>query len=490
MNYTSTRANKISVSAADAVLKGLVDDGGLFVPESLPRLDKADFARLSGLQYALRAAEVFRLFLSGYEGVNFDTLGKNAYDNFDVSDVAEIKRIGAGAYFLELWHGPTAAFKDMALQALPLLLTAAADKLYPGRKTVILTATSGDTGKAALEGFKDVAGTEVIVFYPEDGVSPTQKLQMQSQEGDNLYVVGVKGNFDDCQTTVKTLLNDKHFEAELAEHNLFFSSANSINVGRLIPQIAYYVSAYCDLVRDGEINNGEKVNVCVPTGNFGNILAAYYARKIGVPFGKLLCASNRNKVLTDFIETGVYDKRRDFFVTNSPSMDILISSNLERLIYHLYGNDDKMTYALMNELNDSGRYRVSEDVRGKLQSLIYAGSRNDEETKEHIKHVWEKHHYLIDTHTAVAFGVYKQYKQETGDLTKTIIASTASPYKFADSVYNALTGKDNGTSEDLEQFTGVPIPEPLAALKGKQPRFTRVAEVADLKAIVAEYLGF
>ena len=394
---------------------------------------------------------------------------------------------------LELWHGPTCAFKDMALQILPYLLTTSTKKLHSDKKVVILVATSGDTGKAALEGFKNVPGTSIMVFYPEDGVSAMQKKQMTTQEGDNVGVCAIKGNFDDAQNGVKAIFTNREIAEELEKNGMMFSSANSINWGRLAPQIIYYISSYAQLLADGEISEGEKINIVVPTGNFGNILAGYYAKHMGVPVNKLICASNANNVLTDFLKTGIYDRNRDFHATISPSMDILISSNLERLLYMLSGENDALIREWFGKLASEGRYEVSDDVKKILFEEFSAGCCSDEETKATIKKIYDKYSYTCDTHTAVAVKVYEDYKAATGDQTKTIIASTASPYKFSGSVLSAL-GENTEASEfelvdKLAEVSGLAVPASLAALKDKDVRFTKVIDKTEMKDYVFSALG-
>ncbi|MBR5134503.1 MAG: threonine synthase, partial [Clostridia bacterium] len=404
------------------------------------------------------------------------------------------KQLNDNAYVLELWHGPTCAFKDMALQILPHLMRVSAEKTADGKEIVILVATSGDTGKAALEGFRDAAHTRILVFYPEDGVSPMQKLQMVTQEGENVAVCAIKGNFDDAQTGVKTIFTDAEIADVLAKHNMVFSSANSINWGRLVPQIVYYVSAYCDLLKAGALKNGEPMNVVVPTGNFGNILAAYYAKRMGVPMSKLICASNRNRVLTDLIQNGTYDRNRDFYTTTSPSMDILISSNLERLLYELSGRNDQEIRSLMESLSKNGSYMVSESVKAAIDECFVGGCCNDEQTAQTIREIFEKHEYLCDTHTAVAVNVYNDYRAKTGDATPTVIASTANPYKFSDSVLSALNINTDGLDEfdkveKLNESTNEPVPSPLAGLRGREPRFSDVCDKTTMQQVVYDMLG-
>ncbi len=474
MQYTSTRDNKKSVTSAQAILQGISPDGGLFVPETLPQISMDFLTSLCEKSYVERAAAVLKLFLTDYSDEQISACVKHAYtaQKFDAEDMVELAKISGQEYLLELWRGPTCAFKDMALQLLPQLLTTAVKITGSSDEVVILVATSGDTGKAALEGFKDVPGTRMIVFYPQDGVSPMQKRQMCTQEGKNVRVCAIRGNFDDAQTGVKRIFGDAALKKELAAAGKRFSSANSINWGRLVPQVIYYVSAYCQMMKEGEIAPGEAVNICVPTGNFGNILAAYYAKRMGVPFGKFICASNRNKVLTDFISTGVYDRNRDFYTTVSPSMDILISSNLERLLYDLSGQDDGMVREWFDALAQTGRYEVSAPVKEKLQSAFYGGFCDDAQTMETIHAVFSECSYLCDTHTAVAVKVYREYREKTGDTAKTIIASTASPYKFADDVLQAVdksrvTGDEYENLSILSRVSGVKVPAQLAALREK-----------------------
>ncbi len=495
MNYASTRNSTLNVTSAHAIVKGLSDEGGLYVPESIPVLSKEEILGLCDKSYVDRAYAVFSKFLTDFTPEELRHCVESAYNskNFDTDNIAEITKLSESRYILELWHGPTCAFKDMALQILPYLLTTSAKKTVDGKQIAILVATSGDTGKAALEGFKDVPGTSICVFYPEDGVSPMQKRQMTTQEGENVNVCAVKGNFDDCQNGVKAIFTDKNIENKLAERNILLSSANSINWGRLAPQIIYYVSTYAQLVKDKEIEYGEKVNIVVPTGNFGNILAAYYAKLMGIPVNKLICASNSNNVLTDFINTGVYDRNRQFYTTISPSMDILISSNLERLLYHLTGGNDTLINEWFGKLKESGRYEVNEEVKKQLSELFYAGCCNDDETRAEIHKTFESEHYLLDTHTAVAVKVYNDYKRKTGDNTKTIIASTANPYKFSRDVYDAVGGKSACEDEfelisHLEQETETKMPAPLAATKNKTIRFTGSVEKQGMGNVVLDFL--
>lgn len=496
MNYASTRNSSLKTTSAHAIVKGLSDEGGLFVPEEIPALSKDEILALCEKSYVDRAYDIFAKYLTDFSHEELRHCVESAYNdkNFDTDNIAEIAKLKDNKFILELWHGPTCAFKDMALQILPYLLTTSAKKTVDGKQIAILVATSGDTGKAALEGFKDVAGTSISVFYPEDGVSPMQKRQMTTQEGGNVNVCAVKGNFDDCQNGVKAIFTDNAIADRLAKSNILLSSANSINWGRLAPQIIYYVSTYAQLVKDKAINYADKVNIVVPTGNFGNILAAYYAKLMGIPVNKLICASNSNNVLTDFINTGVYDRNRKFYTTVSPSMDILISSNLERLLYHLTGRNDKLINEWFGKLRECGRYEVNDDVKKQLGELFCAGCCSDDETKAQIKKTFEEEHYLLDTHSAVAVKVYEDYRTKTGDNTPTIIASTANPYKFGRAVFEAVGGKDSDEDEfaiieKLEKHTGTKIPAPLAATKNKAVRFTGCVDKEQMGGVVLEFLG-
>ena len=479
MYYNSTRDNSCRVTAAQAISRGISSEGGLFVPEAFPQLSMDELQGLVGKSYNEKAKAVLSKFLTDFSAEELANCVDCAYtaEKFDSGNISEIAKVGEHAYLLELWHGPTCAFKDMALQLLPHLLTVSAEKTVPGKEIVVLVATSGDTGKAALEGFKDVSGTKMLVFYPVHGVSNMQKLQMTTQEGGNVAVCAIEGNFDDAQSGVKKIFTDPDVLKELEKNGQMFSSANSSNWGRLVPQIVYYVAAYTSLVEQGEISLGEQVNVVVPTGNFGNILAAYYAKGMGLPVGKLICASNRNKVLTDFLRTGVYDKNREFHTTPSPSMDILISSNLERLLYDLCGKDDAQIREWFSALAKEGRYSVTPEVLSKLRAGFYGGYCTDEETLSTIGKVFREYGYLSDTHTAVGLKVYEDYVQVTGDTAKTIIASTASPYKFTGSVLKAIT-KDPIPEDDFAQvellakLSGTTPPASLLALKDKKVRFT------------------
>lgn len=495
MLYKSTRNSNCKVESATAITQGISGEGGLFVPESLPKLSLSDLTRLAEMPYVDRAFEVFSKFLTDFTPAEIRYCVDNAYNDskFASDNICELAHLFDGTYMLELWHGPTCAFKDMALQILPYLLTTSAKKTVADKEIVILVATSGDTGKAALEGFKDVPGTKILVFYPEDGVSAMQKRQMTTQEGENVSVCAIKGNFDDAQTGVKKIFTDHAIAERLAQNGKMFSSANSINWGRLAPQIVYYISTYAELVKNEEIAMGDLINVVVPTGNFGNILAAYYAKRMGVPIAKLICASNANNVLTDFIKTGVYDRNRSFYATASPSMDILISSNLERLLYALCGEDDKQIVEWFDSLSKTGKYEVSETVKAQLSAEFYGGYCDDAQTKATIKAVFDKYSYLCDTHTAVAVKVYEDYKRETGDMTKTVIVSTASPYKFSDSVLEAIGGKAEADEyamlRELNTLSGLPIPEALSELKDKSVRFSQSVEKQQMQEVVLHLLG-
>ncbi len=495
MYYKSTRDSSVNVSSAQAIAQGISVDGGLFVPSEIPAISMDDIKKLGEMNYRERAKFVFSKFLTDYTEAEIAYCVEGAYNtkSFDSDNIAELAHLFDGTYMLELWHGPTCAFKDMALQILPYLLTTATKKINLDKKVVILVATSGDTGKAALEGFKDVEGTSILVFYPDNGVSAMQKKQMTTQEGSNVGVCAIKGNFDDAQNGVKAIFTNDEIKTKLADNGYMFSSANSINWGRLSPQIVYYVSAYAQLLADGEIAEGEKINIVVPTGNFGNILAGYYAKHMGVPVNKLICASNANNVLTDFLTTGVYDRNRDFHATISPSMDILISSNLERLLYILCGENDAQIREWFGALASTGRYEVSDDVKKALFDEFYAGCCNDEQTKATIKEYYEKFSYTCDTHTAVAVKVYEDYVKATGDKTKTVIASTASPYKFSGSVLSAI-GQDTDKGEfdlvdELAECSKLPVPQSLASLKTKSVRFDKVIDKTEMKDFVFDTLG-
>ena len=497
MLYTSTRDKSIKVESADAIAHGISEEGGLFIPVEIPKISKDDINELVGMDYIGRAKKILSLYLTDFSEDEIDYCVNGAYAKGKFSDekIAPLHTLSDKAEILELWKGPTCAFKDMALQLLPYLLTVAAKKSAPDRKIVILVATSGDTGKAALEGFKDVPGTKILVFYPEDGVSPMQKLQMITQEGENVAVCAIEGNFDDAQNGVKAIFTDKEVAKKLDGMGMMFSSANSINWGRLVPQIVYYVSAYCDMLSKGKIKMGDEINVVVPTGNFGNILAAYYAKEMGVPIKKLICASNSNDVLTEFLKTGVYNRVRDFYTTISPSMDILISSNLERLLFLLSSMDDVKVNAWMKELKESGKYRVGDEVLSKIKAVFEAGCCNDEKTKATIAEVFEEKKYLCDTHTAVAVAVYEDYIAQSGDSTPTVIASTANPFKFSASVLDAVRpGMTEGMNEfdmvlGLHVETGADCPPQLANLKDKTPRFTSCCKKEDMEKVVFDMLS-
>ena len=482
------------MTAAQAIVRGLAPDGGLMTPEAFPHLPHGALEQLKDMSYQQRAVYVMQSFLQDFSSAELSAFAAAAYGNgkFSHPDVAPVRPVDGNTWCLELWHGPTCAFKDMALQMLPHLLTASLTKTAEDKTVCILVATSGDTGKAALEGFRDVERTRILVFYPKDGVSAIQELQMVTQEGGNVGVCSVVGNFDDAQTGVKKLFSDRALAEELAGRGYFLSSANSINWGRVLPQVVYYVSAYCDLLKSGAIQAGQQVNVCVPTGNFGNILAGYYARKMGVPIKTLICASNANNVLTDFLHTGVYDRNRAFYNTMSPSMDILISSNLERMLFEMTGGDDAAVRDYMGRLNTAGRYQVSDEVKEKLDGVFASGCCDDRETAQVIGEVWKEKGYLIDPHTAVAFGVLDKYRKGTGDNTPALVVSTASPFKFCSSVLPALgvtqLAQGTGILDQLTQVTGVEAPAPLAGLKDRKVRFQIVTEKEHMVDQVLEML--
>lgn len=493
MKYRSTRDNKVSVTAAQAISMGISPDGGLFVPENIPTFEKGDFETLRKLDYIGRAKYVLKRYLDDFTDEELDYCVKGAYSGtFDDNEPAKMVKLDDNKYVLELWHGPTCAFKDLALQLLPFLLTKAAKKVNKGR-SVILVATSGDTGKAALEGFCDVENTDIIVFYPNNGVSQMQKLQMNTQKGNNVYVCAIEGNFDDAQTGVKKIFTDKEIAKRLAENNMEFSSANSINWGRLVPQIVYYISCYCDLLNSGaDLSKG--FNVTVPTGNFGNILAAFYAKQMGAPINKLICASNSNNVLTDFINSGEYNRNRKFFTTISPSMDILVSSNLERMLYNLYSNDSESTKNLQLSLNEKGSYKVSEECLAKLKELYFGGCCDDKQTLKTIKENFEKYNYLCDTHTAVAMNVCDEYMTKENDTRPNVVVSTASPYKFPAAVLSAIdeklcVGTEFDMIDALSEATNTKIPQQIKALKTAQVRFNNVSEKDNMADVVMKYLG-
>ena len=495
MLYQSTRGGAERLTAAQTIAKGLAEDGGLLVPESFPRLSLDTITGLAGKPYRERAAYILGLFLDGFSSDEIKEFTADAYcePGFDHPAIAPLHKLNANTHFLELWHGPTCAFKDLALQMLPRLLTASLRMTGEKREACILVATSGDTGKAALEGFRDVPGTRIMVFYPRDGVSDVQKLQMTSQSGGNVNVVAVEGNFDDTQTGVKAIFSDEEFRAELTGNGCFLSSANSINWGRVAPQIVYYISAYCDLVAAGDVIPGEKINFCVPTGNFGNILAAYYSEKIGLPVNRLICASNRNDVLTQFIDTGVYDKNRMFYTTVSPSMDILVSSNLERLLFEVSGRDGEVVSGYMSALSKTGRYEISDGVRDEISRIFSGGVCGEEDTLSAIARVFSGYGYLIDTHTAVGYKVMEDYRAASGDQTPCVVVSTASPFKFCDSVAAALgqpcqKRSGAGLIDFLAEISGASVPGPLTTLRGKAPRFFGQVGPGGMKDAVREFL--
>ena len=490
--YKSTRGKEQAVTASMAILKGLSEDGGLFVPDNIPKLD-VPMEKLAQMTYQETAYEVMSRFLTDFTEEELKDCINKAYDSkFDTEKIAPLHEAD-GAYFLELFHGATIAFKDMALSILPHLMTTAAKKNNVRNEIVILTATSGDTGKAAMAGFADVPGTRIIVFYPKHGVSPIQEKQMVTQKGANTYVVGITGNFDDDQTAVKKMFNDHELAAELDKAGFQFSSANSINIGRLVPQIVYYVYAYATLVHDGKIKDGQEINVVVPTGNFGNILAAYYAKQMGLPIHKLICASNENRVLYDFFRTGTYDRKRDFILTTSPSMDILISSNLERLIYRLAGENAEKCAELMKSLSEGGEYTITDEMKVQLQDF-YGNFCSEDETAEAISETYKGSNYVIDTHTAVAAGVYKKYVSDTDDHTPTVIASTASPYKFTRSVMEALGEEhkdldDFGLVDALSRLSGVPVPRAVEEIRTAPVLHDRVVDAPDMPDAVRDILA-
>lgn len=491
LQYKSTRSDE-TVTASQAILKGLASDGGLFVPTAIPKLG-VSLNELAKMSYKETAYVVMKEFLTDFTEEELRTCIDRAYDNkFDTEEIAPLVK-AEGAYYLELFHGATIAFKDMALSILPHLLTTSAKKNNVKNDIVILTATSGDTGKAALAGFADVPGTKIIVFYPKGGVSPIQEKQMITQKGDNTFVVGIKGNFDQAQSGVKAIFGDRELEKEMDEAGYQFSSANSINIGRLVPQVVYYVYAYAKLLANGEIEEGEKINVVVPTGNFGNILAAYYAKNMGLPIDKFVCASNENKVLYDFFTTGTYDKNRDFILTTSPSMDILISSNLERLIYKIAGNDSDKNKALMCSLNTTGKYEITPEMKDELKDF-YGNYANETETSAIIKELYEETGYVIDTHTAVAAVVCNKYKNETGDSNKTVIASTASPFKFTRSVMNSIDEKydsmgDFELVDELSKIANVKVPNAIEEIRNANVLHDTVCEVDEMPSVVKKFLN-
>lgn len=489
--YKSTRSKDGYLKASEAILKGLADDGGLFVPTEIPKLD-VSIEELSKMTYQQVAYEVMKLYFTDFTEEELKNCINKAYDSkFDTEEIAPLAEVD-GAYYLELFHGKTIAFKDMALSILPHLLTTSAKKNNVKNEIVILTATSGDTGKAAMAGFADVPGTRIIVFYPNGGVSPIQEKQMVTQKGNNTYVVAIEGNFDQAQSGVKAIFGDKELAKEMDEKGFQFSSANSINIGRLVPQVAYYVYAYAKLYAEGKIAKDQLINVDVPTGNFGNILAAYYAKNMGLPIAKLICASNENKVLFDFFKTGEYDKNREFILTTSPSMDILISSNLERLIYKIAGNDASKNTELMNGLKNEGKYEITDAMKAEITDF-YGNYATEEETAKIIKDTYEKTGYVMDTHTAVAACVYKKYINETGDDKVTVIASTASPFKFTRSVMDAIDPKYDTLSDfelvdELSKIANVKVPNAIEEIRNAEVRHNNLVEVDGMKDIVKKFL--
>ncbi len=496
MLYVSTRGGE-AVNSAEAIKRGIAGDGGLYVPNHMVKVDNKLLQAMGKMDYRGRAIEILSLFLPDYTTEEIKNCVEAAYSNtaFEHPEIAPVKKLMDDVYILELWHGPTSAFKDMALQVMPRLLSLAVAKTGEKKEIVILVATSGDTGKAALEGFRDVSGTRIMVFFPDQGVSEVQRLQMVTQEGGNVGVAAVKGNFDDAQSGVKSIFTDKAICSELEERGFMFSSANSINWGRLAPQVVYYFSAYLDLVNKGAVALGDKVNFVVPTGNFGNILAGYYAKQAGLPVGKLICASNENNVLTDFINTGIYDCKREFYKTTSPSMDILISSNLERLLYHLSENNTETVRGWMNELTDKGRYNVGETMLEKIQKLFWSDYSDDLETLAAINETFQNNDYLADTHTAVAINVYEKYRTATKDETPSVILSTASPYKFNSSVVKALLGQQavSGKNEFelldiLSEVSNTKIPGNLAGLDEKPILHRQVVEKEAMWPVVKDFL--
>lgn len=491
--YHSTRNSEETATASEAILKGLTSDGGLFVPDSIPKLN-VSLEDLTKMSYQEIAYAVMKEFLTDFTEEELKTCINNAYDSkFDTEEIAVTKKVD-GAYYLELFHGATIAFKDMALSILPHLLVTSARKNNVKNEIVILTATSGDTGKAALAGFADVPGTKIIVFYPKSGVSPIQEKQMVTQKGDNTYVIGIKGNFDDAQTGVKKMFSNKELAKVMNDNGFQFSSANSINIGRLVPQVVYYVKAYADLLKQGALKAGEPMNVVVPTGNFGNILASYYAKQMGIPIGKFVCASNKNKVLFDFFETGKYDRNREFYVTTSPSMDILISSNLERMIYRIAGNDAKQCAKFMAALTKDGEYVITDAMKAEL-SEFFGTFGSEEETAVKIKEVYDKEGYVMDTHTAVAAVAYDKYKAATGDdKTPTVIASTASPYKFTRSVMDAIdpaydAEDDFELVDELNKVSKTAIPKAIEEIRTAPVLHDTVCETAAMEDEVKKILG-
>lgn len=490
--YKSTRNKDEKITASRAILNGLADNGGLYVPEQIPSLD-IELEALAKMSYQETAFLVMKKFLTDFTDEELTYCIDNAYDSkFDTKEIAPIVKVG-NAYDLELFHGSTIAFKDMALSILPYLLTTSAKKNNIKNEIVILTATSGDTGKAALAGFADVPGTKIIVFYPKNGVSPIQEKQMVTQKGDNTFVIGIDGNFDQAQNGVKEMFSNSDLKTNMSNAGFQFSSANSINIGRLVPQIVYYVYAYARLLNNGTIKSGDKINVVVPTGNFGNILAAFYAKNMGLPIAKLICASNENKVLYDFFNTGIYNKNRKFILTSSPSMDILISSNLERLIYQICGYDALANSDFMNNLVTTGEYTITDTMKEQLKDF-YGNYTTEEETKEVIHRIFEREHYVLDTHTAVAYKTYEKYVADTKDETPTVIASTASPYKFTRSVMTSIDEKYNSLGDfelvdELNKISGTPVPNAIEDIRNAKILHNTVCETAMMQCEVEKYLG-
>ena len=500
MQYISTRNKDRQHSAAQAIVQGLAQDGGLLTPVYIPKLPRRALEDLKNMSYQQRAVYVMKLFLDEFSVKELTDYANAAYslEKFDTPAVAPVHRLDRETHCLELWHGPTCAFKDMALQMLPHLLTGSLTKLEEDKTVCILVATSGDTGKGALEGFRDVSRTRILVFYPKDGVSQVQQLQMVTQEGGNVSVCAVVGNFDDAQSGVKQIFSDEELRVELAKRGYFFSSANSINWGRVLPQLVYYVSAYCDLLRDGEIESGQPINVCVPTGNFGNILAAYYAREMGVPIARLICASNQNNVLTDFCTKGTYDSKRPFFRTMSPSMDILVSSNLERLIFELSGRNAALTADRMRALAEKGKYDVTQEELNLIRDSFYAGFTSEDQTVECIYEFFTEYGYPMDTHTGVAMNVAQNYLESLKDVPNAeerpmVVVSTASPYKFPQDVLYALTGNDVKDSfkgiKRINLLTAMKVPESLKAIRYKPLRFKQVTAPAKMFDEVLKFIN-
>lgn len=492
MLYRSTRGKGKVVEASAAIIRGIAEDGGLYVPEQFPKITKS-FQELGNMNYRELAFYIIKKYFDDFSDDELKECIDKAYDEkFENSYIAPLT-YKAGAHFLELYHGRTLAFKDMALSILPHLLKTAAKKMDITKEIVILTATSGDTGKAALEGFDSVDKTKIVVFYPKDGVSEIQRRQMTTQEGKNTFVVGIEGNFDDAQNGVKEIFSDKAFNELLTKEGYMLSSANSINIGRLVPQVVYYVYSYVSLLKDKKIKEGESINVVVPTGNFGNILAAFYAKEMGVPLGRLICASNENKVLTDFINTGIYDRKREFSVTNSPSMDILISSNLERFLYEISGRDEELISNLMKQLKEEGKYEITEDMKEKLK-ILYGDFADEKETLEAVKKVYETSEYVIDTHTAVAYDVYEKYKKATQDDRTVVIASTASPFKFPRSINEVLNFADSSASDFemvqvLSDKMGLKIPKGIEGLEEKEIRHRVTCKKDEMREVIKNFLG-